>query len=630
MPRIAFTLIGLCMAVPFFMTSPASAEQERPNILWLSTEDISPHLGCYGYERAVTPTLDAMAERGIRYSNAYTAAGVCAPNRTAIILGMFHSTSGGHHMRCRTTLPDSIKPFPEYLRAAGYYCTNNSKTDYNFACDPLETWNDCNSKATWKSKPDDAPFFAVFNYTKTHEGTIRASDEAHATNTQRLTPEQRQDPNALELPPYYPDTPIVRNDWKKYFELITAMDYWVADHLQAIEDAGLADDTIVFFWSDHGVGLPRAKRWLYDSGTHIPLIVYIPEKWRVDGQGKPGTVDDQLISTIDFAPTVLNLCGVEIPDFMQGRAFLGTDLKKERQYVFGARDRMDERYDIIRSVRDKRYRYIRNYEAYKPYYQFMNTPEGGPTMKELRRLHAAGELPPAAELFMAETKPTEELYDLQNDPHEINNLTNDPSMGDVLERLRAEHIAWQDRTKDLGLIPEPELTVRTEKLGSAYAILRQSETRNLLPQLRKLITANETEDHMIALGYMLMGEHDPAERYWAAIGLGNMGEGAKSSSGVLAKGLNDESSAVRIACARALCKMNTNVDAALDQLIKDLAHEDQWTRLSAAIVLDEIDEQARPAIPVLHKALEDTECKYVVRVANRALNQLEGTDRSVR
>lgn len=628
MRRSGFVLLGPFLAVLFLLVSTAAVDAGRPNVLWLSTEDISAHIGCYGAEHAITPTLDALAQRGIRYSNAYTVAGVCAPNRTAIILGMFHSTSGGHHMRCRTTLPDSIRPFPEHLRAEGYYCTNNSKTDYNFACDKSDIWNACSSKATWKDRPDDAPFFAVFNYTRTHEGSIRTSGSTYAAYTQRLTPEQRQDPDALELPPYYPDTPIVRNDWKQYFELVTAMDYWVADHLQALEEAGVADDTIVFFWSDHGVGLPRAKRWLYDSGTRVPLIVYVPPKFRVDGQGLPGTVDGQLVSTVDFGPTVLNLCGIGIPDPMQGRAFLGRKLQGERKYVFGARDRMDERYDIIRAVRDTRYRYIRNYEAYKAYYQFMNTPEGGPTMRELRRLHAAGELPPAAQRFMARTKPIEELYDLQNDPHEIYNLVDDPAMKAVLERLRAAHIAWMDRSKDLGLIPEPELTVRTERLGSAYAILRQPETEDLLPRLRKIIAASDAKEKAPLIDALANGP-DAAERYWAAIGLGNMADEARSSEPHLLKALADESSAVRIAAARALCKMDSQVDKARDQLVKDLAHTDQWTRLSAATVLDEIGEQARPAIPALREALKDKQCKYVVRVANRALNQLEATERRV-
>ena len=619
--------------VLLMISSTAALAADRPNVLWLSTEDISPHLHCYGYEHAITPTLDALAAKGVRYTNAYTVAGVCAPNRTGIITGMYPSSFGGHHMRCSTKVPSEIKCFPTYLRDAGYFCTNNSKTDYNFGVDTGDVWNECSGNAHWKNrKADDQPFFAVFNYTNTHEGSVASSGAAFDSKTKRLTDDQRQDPTALELPPYYPDTPIVRNDWRKYFELVTGLDYWVADHLKEVEEAGLIDDTIIFFWSDHGVGLPRAKRWLYDSGTRVPMIIYIPEKYRTAGQDMPDSIDDQLILSIDFAPTVLNLCDVEIPEIMQGRAFLGDDLSPEREYIFGARDRMDERYDIIRSVRDKQYRYIRNYEPYKAYYQFMNTPESGTTMRELRRLHAKGELPEAAELFMAESKPVEELYDLEADPHEINNLVADPACAEVLERLRKVHVEWQDRVGDLGLIPEPELTVRTEKLGSAWAIIQQSENADLNARLREVVRAGETDTfNREKLVAALKNGSDAAIRYWGAIGLGNaQGYMDSDVAALLVTAINkDESSAVRIAAARALAIKGVQVNTAINCLVRELKHDDQWTRLSAALVLDEMGEAARPAIPALTEALGDNQCKYVVRVAKHALNTLDETSRRV-
>ena len=248
------------------------------------------------------------------------------------------------------------------------------------------------TKAHWKNRPDKSqPFFAVFNFGGCHESGI-ANESKYIEVTKDLTAEQRQDPDKLTLPPYYPDTPIVREDWKRNYELITAMDAWAGGVMQELKDEGLYDDTIIMVWSDHGVGLPRAKRWLYDSGTHIPLAVRIPEKFRTPNVGKPGSVNDELISSLDFAPTVLNLAGIKIPKHFQGRAFLGQNLSQPRDYVYGARDRMDERYDIIRAVRDKRFRYIRNYEPFKAYYQYMNTPEKGATMKELRRVHAEGKL----------------------------------------------------------------------------------------------------------------------------------------------------------------------------------------------------------------------------------------------
>ena len=345
------------------MSLPAVAV-ERPNILWLSCEDISSHIACFGDPQAITPNLDKLATQGVRFPNTFTTAGVCAPCRSGIITGMYQTTLGTHHMRCQATLPANIRPFPALLREAGYFCTNNSKQDYQFRT-PKDVWDDSSGKAHWRQNPDPTkPFFAVFNFGGCHESGI-ANTQKYESVTQDLSSDQRQDPAKLTLPPYYPDTPRVREDWKRNYELITAMDAWAGDLLKQLEDDGLAENTVVFFWSDHGVGLPRAKRWLYDSGTRVPLIVRIPESLPHSNQALPNAIDRQLISSIDFAPTVLGLAGLSIPNHFQGRAFLGNHLSPQRSYVYGARDRMDERYDIIRSVRDQRYRYIRNYEPNK-------------------------------------------------------------------------------------------------------------------------------------------------------------------------------------------------------------------------------------------------------------------------
>jgi uncharacterized sulfatase len=446
------------------MARTDAASETRPNIVWLSCEDISPHIGCFGDDNAITPNIDQLAREGVRYTNTFTTAGVCAPCRSGIITGMYQTTIGTHHMRCNAKLPPMIKAFTTYLRVAGYYCTNRSKTDYQTG-DLRDAWNESSGKAHWRNRGRKQPFFSVFNFTGCHESGI-AGESKYKSVTAKLKPSQRQDPKKLELPPYYPDTPIVREDWKRNYELITAMDAWAGDLIGQLKADGLYDNTIIFFWSDHGVGLPRAKRWLYDSGTHVPMVVRIPERFRTRGQGRPGSLDDRLVSSIDFGPSVMNLAGLEIPEYMQGQPFAGPNPPAPREYVFGARDRMDERYDIIRSVRDKRYRYIRNYEPLKTYYQYMNTPEKGATMKEIRRVHAAGKLPPAARLFMAERKAVEELYDLKNDPHEIHNLAGNPKYAGRLKRMREVHLQWVRDTKDLGLMPEPELVEREKKYGS--------------------------------------------------------------------------------------------------------------------------------------------------------------------
>lgn len=435
-------------------------DRPRPNFLWISTEDVSPDLGCYGDKYAVTPNLDAFAGQGVRYDLAFSHAGVCAPSRSGVITGMYPTTIGTHHMRCQGVPPHYVRCFPEYLRAAGYYCTNNVKTDYQFDS-PLTAWDECSAKAHWRNRPKDSPFFAVINFTTTHEGQIRDRSPGLLKRLEALGPAERHDPAKAALPPYYPDTAKVREDWARYYDLVTLMDRQVKEVLDQLEADGLGEDTIVWFWGDHGRGLPRAKRWIYDSGSRVPLIVRVPEKWRKPAAPdnpdalKPGSACEELVAFLDFAPTMLSLAGVEIPKHMQGQAFLGRHKGKPREYVYGGRDRMDEAYDLIRTVRDKRFRYIRNYMWHVPRSQSIDYMDQMPTMQEMRRLHVEGKLQGPQAQFFEPTKPIEELYDTAADPHEVNNLAGDPRHADVLQRMRQAHLEWCRETKDIGLIPEP-------------------------------------------------------------------------------------------------------------------------------------------------------------------------------
>ncbi|MGI9468859.1 MAG: sulfatase-like hydrolase/transferase [Rubripirellula sp.] len=635
-PLLTVLLAAIFQVIPVVLTSPVLAVETdsartRPNILWISCEDISAHLGCYGDPHAITPNLDQMATEGVRYSNAFTAAGVCAPCRSTIITGMYQNSIGTHHMRCNAKLPEWLKPFPMYLREAGYYCTNNSKTDYQFKKPSAsEIWDSSGRKSHWKNRKNkNQPFFAVFNFTGCHESGI-ASESKYKSVTANLTPDQRQVPDKLTtLPDYYPDTAVTREDWKRNYELITAMDAWAGELIQELKDADLYEDTIIIFWSDHGVGLPRAKRWLYDSGTHIPMIARIPKAMRVDGQGKSGSIEPELVSSVDFGPTVLNLAGLPIPKQTQGRAFLGKNLTASRSYVYGARDRMDERYDIIRSVRGQRYRYIRNFEPLKPYYQYMNTPEKGATMKEIRQAEAAGNLSPAMALFSAPIKPVEELYDLKKDPQEIHNLAEDPKQQGRLKQMRTALAAWQNDVGDIGLIPEAEIEIQEQNSGSRFEILNNTqESRQALGRLVDMAT--EASNGPSALPKLALGlnDPDPSVRYWAATGIGNIGSTAADSQPAIKKALVDTSPSVRIAAARAAAKLG-DTTTAIRVLEQELASDHQWGRLAAAIVLDEMDEQARPALPALKKALENQPNKYIVRVANRAINELENTNNQV-
>ena len=428
---------------------PASAQPpQRPNILWISAEDISPDLGCYGDPHATTPNLDRLASQGVRFDRAFAVAPVCAPSRSSIITGMYATSIGSHNMRSDIIPPAYVRCFSEYLRAAGYFCTNNVKTDYNFR-PPLTAWDENGRDAHWKRRDKDQPFFAVFNFTDTHESRAMNLNGEHTHVTDVLSPAEKHDPATLTLPPYYPDTPTVRANWARWYDCVTVLDKKIQSLLNELEKEGLADNTIVVFWGDHGRGLPRGKRWLYDSGTRVPLIVRWP------GRVKAGSVRDDLVSLIDLAPTMLAAAGVKIPEHMQGRDMFAPMVKGPREYLIGIRDRMDEKYDMIRSVRGARYLYIRNFQPHKPYAQRLAYGDHSPIIQEWRRLDAEGKLTGPSALFFAKTKPVEELYDTQTDPHNIHNLAGDPDQQSRVIAMRQTLFKWMEQTNDQGLIPEP-------------------------------------------------------------------------------------------------------------------------------------------------------------------------------
>ncbi len=599
--------------------------QDLPNILWISVEDISPDLGCYGDKNAHTPVLDKLADTGVRYTNAIANAPVCAPARSVIITGMYQTSIGSHHMRCKGKMPEGFKYYPQILKEKGYYCTNNEKEDYNLVYDSQTIWDASGTKAHWRNRPDKSkPFFAIFNLKMTHESCIN-SKEKHDRVTSELPDHLRANSEELKLPPYYPDTEIVRELWARHYDNISMMDITVGNILKQLEDDGLTENTIVIFFSDHGTGSPRHKRWLYDSGIKVPFIVKAPAKYQHLLKGKPGSVNDEIVCFIDLAPTVLNLAETIIPSNMQGRAFLGNNLKPERAYAYSARDRMDERYDMQRSVRSKEFKYIRYYESYKPYTQFMNTPEKGEIMMAIREAAKNGTLPKAGFHIAKDIKPDEELFDLETDPWELNNLANNPAYRDKLEEMRNAHARWSDNTKDAGLIPETILRAWEKKYNkSIYSILRVQDV-----PIHEIRAAALGKDPILLTE--ALDHQNEAVRYWAAISLGNYQELKSQSKSIkkLNAMLDDATPAVRIAAARALCKTGS-FSPSVKTLVSELNHEDEWVRLLAAQVLDEIGENARIAESELQKRIDEDKNKYVVRVANRALNVMNGTQNQVK
>jgi len=574
----------------------ADGGPERPNILWITCEDISPNLGCYGDRYARTPVLDGLAAQGVRYTEAYGITGVCSPNRSCLITGVYPSTLGSHDMRSTTRLPDNVKCFPEYLRAAGYYSTNNVKTDYNFAT-PKTAWDESSRKAHWRKRKKGQPFFSVFNFTVCHESRIRQPDASFAKNTARLTADQRHDPAKVAVPPFHPDTPEVRQDWARYHDLITAMDYQVGDVLGQLEEDGLAEETIVFFFSDHGAGMPGCKKWVWESGLHVPLIVRFPQKYRQWSPGEPGSASDRLVSFVDFAPTVLSLAGVKVPPHMQGKAFLGAQAAEPREYVYAIRDRMAERYDTVRVVRDRQYQYMRNFMPHLSWSQFVSYTEQMPTMKVWRRLAEEGRLGAVQARYFSPTKPVEELYDVKADPHQIRNLAGDPRYEPVLKRMRAESVAWMKRTGDLGLLPEYEMHRRAE--GRTPLEVACDARLNPLDRLLEAAElANRMDAGCLADLVRLLGDDEPAVRYWGATGLVALGQGAGPAVDALLQALSDPAPNIRIAAAEALANLD-RVEDAMPALIAGLGHKTPFIRLRAINVLDRLGEKARPALAAM-------------------------------
>ncbi len=469
-------LVGLCGAGVLLVAAtlagsagdaPAVAQRApsvRPNIVWISVEDMSPHLGVYGDAMARTPNLDRLAAESIRYTHAFATAPVCSASRAAIITGMHQASIGAHHHRTTedrvpevpgpylAVPPFYVKAFPEYLRAAGYYTSNRAKTDYQFG-EPFTIWDHHAQAAHWRTRTDpNQPFFSVFNIAVTHESQIFPSSPA------RKGKPLVTDPAKITVPPYYPDTPLVREEIARMYDNVADMDDRVGEILAALDDDGLRDNTIVVFWSDHGDGMPRGKRSLYDSGLRVPLMIRWPTA--LDPPFAPGTVSDELVSFVDLAPTVLVMAGVDAPAHLQGRAIVGPRARPAPAYVFAARDRMDAEYDMMRSARDGRFLYIRNVLTQQPYASHVIYGNQSAIMQEWYRLRAEGALSGPPALWMRSTKPPEELYDTLADPHQINDLAGDPASQPTLVRLRRALDDWMQQVGDQGLINEAEMAQR--------------------------------------------------------------------------------------------------------------------------------------------------------------------------
>ncbi|MEA3403734.1 MAG: sulfatase-like hydrolase/transferase [Armatimonadota bacterium] len=566
----------------------------RPNILWLTCEDIGPDLGCYGDGYADTPNLDALAERGVIYRNAWSEAPVCAPARTDIITGVYSPCTGSEHMRSMLATPHCIGMYPQLLREAGYYCTNNSKEDYNLE-KPGQVWDESSGEAHWRNREAGQPFFAIFNYTVTHESRIRKRPH-----------ELQHDPDLVDVPAYHPDTPEVRRDWAQYYDIITAMDAQVGEALAELAEAGLAEDTIVFFYGDHGSGMPGHKRDARNAGLLVPLIVAIPPKFRhlASADYVEGGATDRLVGFTDLGPTVLSLAGVQPPEVMQGRAFMGRHEAPPRSYLHGFRGRMDERYDMVRCTRDQRYIYIRNFMPHLPRGQHVAYQLETPSTRAWKRLYEEGKLNAAQSAFW-EPRPPEELYDLQEGPDEVTNLADSEEHRDVLERLREANRQWLLDIRDVGFLPEPEIHRRSEG-STPYEVGHDPQRYPLERIMAAAERASSLHDEAVPALLEDLGREDCAVRYWAAMGLMMRGEEAVAAGrDELMALLDDESKAVRVAAAEALgCEGDEADAAAALEVLVELADAEVQGPYVAMMALNAIDHMGQRAAPALNRIRE--------------------------
>lgn len=608
--------IPICLTV--LLLTGCQDSMEQPNILWITSEDNSPLLGCYGDDFATTPNLDRLASEGFLYTNAYANTPVCAPMRNTIITGVYSCSNGNEQMRSRYAKSESVGYYTSYLMNQGYYCTNRSKTDYNISSVNLdEMWDECGPQAHYENRTDDQPFFAVFNLTISHESSIHRS----IPNDQL-----RHRPEAVVLPPYHPDTPEMRHDWAQYYDKVEDMDTQVGDLLQELEEAGLAENTIVFYYSDHGGVLGRSKRYLYETGTHVPLIIHIPEKYKkLYPKKEAGTKIERLVSFVDLPPTLLSLIGLDAPDYMQGNAFLGEYQDNEPDLIYMFRDRMDGRYDMSRSVVDKTFRYTRNYNSSRVYMQHLAYLWRAPSMRSWEEAFRSGECNEVQSRWF-KPKPVEELYNTETDPWEVNNLANDPAFADRLVSMREASLEISTSIIDAGFIPEADRNMRAGDTP-IYDYMRSDD----VPYDEILSTAVLATDKDAANTEKLvelLGHDDSAIRFWAAQGLLLLGEEVRPHMDQIINSATDPYWNVTVSVAEILYQLGEK-ETALEAYTRVLKCDERMARTYALNSIDHIngtsEEFLKGCVSVIHDKYEKLNMgsDYDARVINWLMEKWE-------
>jgi arylsulfatase A-like enzyme len=605
-PRRALVLAA------FFLPLLSASAADRPNVLWITAEDLSPALGAYGDPDASTPNLDAFANESVRYTRAFAAAPVCSPSRSTLITGMWAPSLGTSQMRSTFPLPPSVNAFPAYLREAGYFTTNQIKTDYNTSDETRliqESWDEISPTASWSSssRKEGQPFFTVINHMVSHQSaTMVWPYEVFREKVQaKLPAEQIHDPAKITVPPYYPDTEVVRRELARFHDCVSVLDQEVGAILEQLEKDGLADDTIVFFYSDHGSGMPRHKRLLHDSGMHVPLMVRFPEKYQHLAPAKAGGTVDRLVTFVDFAPTVLSLAGIEAPKAMQGQIFLGPQAAPEAEYVYGFRDRVDEVFDLSRSIRSKDYLYIRNYQPHLSWAQPSVYSDQGAIQQEIFR-HAAANadsLTKPQKAYVAPTRPIEEFYDVNADPQNLVNLLEGDltdAQKTALDAHRAAFVKKRMEILDLGALPESLMVGFIVDENRPLREIAEGKTSHR-PDLAKIwATADLVGKGERADLLDLVHDGDAAVRFWAIVALRVAFPKDEALLEELYDAMDDVDVAVRIETAAWMAEVSEKHRyEAVQVLGRELISEDWWTALRACRAVELLGEKAAALIPVM-------------------------------
>ena len=605
---------------------------ERPNFVWINTHDVSArNLGCYGDSYARTPHLDKLAAEGVRYTNAFASGPICSPARTSIFTGMHQTTVGTHHHRSLAIRPDFVELLPQYLIEAGYRSTRIN-TDLNTAIDPDEWAQYLNNDASL-DKNDDKPFFAVYSFDESHASTFKMTpEEVRERRSNLLGSDELHDPAKAPLPSFVPNTPLARERTALFYDALTQVDYHVGAVMEELEARGLLENTIVFFWSDHGSGFPRGKTHVYEDGLRVPLIVRFPQKYQHFAPGPAGTVIDDLVMTMDMGASVLSMAELPIPAHFQGQAFLGSQKAESRPYAPGARDRLDNCNEMIRTIRNEKYRYIRNFLPHRPYASFY--PDGGffneipPAGTPEHAFWDTSCLPGAQKiddpdgiflmpiprnyseyLVWQASKPFEELYDIEEDPEEVDNLADDPKYREIGDQMREELYRWMIETRDLGIFDETEMIERAAEYGGVnYEVGTHCENYERILEtadLSRLREAGRTE---------LIGrleDPDSAVRYWALTGLISYKIDNDETVGKIVRCVGDESVSVGLAAGDLLCRLGL-VEQAMPAFRRGLESDLLWARFRAGANMSYYDRETlarmKSLIPDLQTALNNPVC----------------------